>query len=153
VDSSATQRSQARMRKTKLGPLGVLSIARELRRGGGDPRPLGIAGARELVPLLARELRAGGGEPAVAQNPAEGVAALVWVGPPDEEALRAASRAGIPIVAVSEEASIPYVLASAIVHVPPGQGFPVPEIARALAHGLGENGTSLAARLPALRGE
>jgi uncharacterized protein (DUF697 family) len=140
------------MKKTKLGPLGVLSIARELRRGGGDPRPLGIAGARELVPLLARELRAGGDELAVAENRTEGVAALVWVGSPDEEALRAASRAGIPIVAVSEEAAIPYVLASAIVHVPPGHGFPVPEIARALAHGLGENGTSLAARLPALRG-
>jgi uncharacterized protein (DUF697 family) len=140
------------MKKTKLGPLGVLSIARELRRGGGDPRPLGIAGARELVPLLARELRAGGDELAVVENRTEGVAALVWVGSPDEEALRAASRAGIPIVALSEEDAIPYVFASAIVHVPAGHGFPVPEIARALAHGLGENGTSLAARLPALRG-
>jgi uncharacterized protein (DUF697 family) len=140
------------MKKTKLGPLGVLSVARELRRGGGDPRPLGIAGARELVPLLARDLRAGGDELAVAENRTEGVAALVWVGSPDEEALRSASRAGIPIVAVSEEDAIPYVFASAIVHVPRGHGFPVPEIARALAHGLGENGTSLAARLPALRG-
>ena len=102
------------MKKTKLGPLGVLSIARELRRGGGDPRPLGIAGARELVPLLARGLRAGGDELAVVENRTEGVAALVWLGAPDEDALRAASRAGIPIVAVSEEAAIPYVLASAI---------------------------------------
>jgi uncharacterized protein (DUF697 family) len=140
------------MRKTKLGPLGVLSVVRELRRGGGDTRPLGVAGARELVPLLARELRAGGDELAVVENRTEGVAALVWVGAPDEEKLRAVARAGVPIVAITEETSIPYVFASAIVHVPPGHGFPVPEIARALAHGLGENGTSLAARLPALRG-
>jgi uncharacterized protein (DUF697 family) len=140
------------MKKTKLGPLSVISVARELRRGSGDTRPLGVAGARELVPLLARELRAGGDELTVVENRTEGVAALVWVGAPDEDSLRAVSRAGIPIVAVSEESSIPYVFASAIVHVPPGHGFPVDEIARALAHGLGENGTSLAARLPALRG-
>jgi hypothetical protein len=140
------------MKKTKLGPLGVLSVVRELRRGAGDTRPLAVAGARELVPLLVRELRSGGDELAVVENRLEDVAALVWVGPPDEEKLRAAARTGIPIVAVTEEASLPYVFASAIVHVPPGQGFPVAEIARALAHGLGENGTSLAARLPVLRG-
>ncbi len=140
------------MRKMKLGPLGVLSAVRELRRGAGDLRPLAVAGARELVPLLARELRAGGDASAVVENRLDGVAALVWVGPPDEGQLRAASRAGIPIVAVGEETSVPYVLSSAVVHVPPGQGFPVAEITRALAHGLGEDGTSLAARLPALRG-
>lgn len=140
------------MKKSKLGPLGVLSAVRELRRGAGDTRPLGVAGARELVPLLARELRAGGDASAVVEHRLDGVAALVWVGPPDEQELRAASRAGIPIVALSEERSLPYVFASSIVHVPPGQGFPLAEIARALAHGLGENGTSLAARLPVLRG-
>ncbi len=137
--------------KSKLGPAAVVALVRELRRGSGDTRPLGVAGARELVPLLARELRAGGDELAVVENRTDGIAALVWIGAPDEQALRAASRAGIPIVAISEEASLPYVFASAIVHVPPGHGFPVDEIARALAHGLGENGTSLAARLPALR--
>jgi uncharacterized protein (DUF697 family) len=140
------------MKKSKLGPLGVLAVVRELRRGTGDTRPLAVAGARELVPLLARELRAGGDASAVVEGHLEGAAALVWVGPPDEEQLRAASRAGVPIVAVTEEESLPYVFASAIVHVAPGHGFPVDEIARALAHGLGENGTSLAARLPALRG-
>jgi uncharacterized protein (DUF697 family) len=139
------------MKKTKLGPLGVFAVVRELRRGTGDTRPLAIVGARELVPLLARELRAGGDASAVVEANADGAAALVWVGPPDEDALRAASRAGLPIVAVTDVESVPYVLASAIVHVPPGQGFPVAEIARALARGLGEDGTSLAARLPVLR--
>jgi uncharacterized protein (DUF697 family) len=124
---------------------------RELRRGAGDTRPLAIAGARELVPLLARELRAGGEESAVVEDRIEGSAALIWIGPADEERLRAASRAGVPIIAVSDEDTVPYVLASSLVRVPPGQGFPITAIARALARALGENGTSLAARLPVLR--
>jgi uncharacterized protein (DUF697 family) len=140
------------VRKGALSPLGIFALVREVRRGSGDPRPVAVAGARELVPILAGELRAGGDPLAVVENRVEGAAALVWVGAPDEQVLRVASRAEIPIVAVSEEQSIPYVFASAIVHVPPGQGFPVDEIARAIAHGLGESGTSLAARLPALRG-
>ena len=52
--------------KGKLGPLSVIGVVRELRRREGDPRPLSVAGARELVPLLARELRAGGEVSAVA---------------------------------------------------------------------------------------
>ena len=135
----------------KLSALSVLGLVRELKRGSGDPRPLAVAGARELVPLLARELRAGGEESAVVEGRVQGAAALVWVGPPVEDELRAADRAGIPIVAVSDEHRLPYVLATNIVHVPPGQGFPVEAIARAVARELGESGTSLAARLPVLR--
>ncbi|HVW88187.1 MAG TPA: hypothetical protein VHC01_01865 [Gaiellaceae bacterium] len=135
----------------KLSALSVLGIARELKRGSGDPRPLAVAGARELGPLLARELRAGGEEAAVVEGRVDGAAALVWVGPAVEEELRAVDRAGVPIVAVSDEERLPYVLATNIVHVPPGQGFPVEAIARAVARELGEGGTSLAARLPVLR--
>ena len=40
-------------------PLAALSIFREIRRGAGDQRPLAVAGARELVPILAREVRDG----------------------------------------------------------------------------------------------
>ena len=139
------------MKKSKLGPLSVVSVIRELRRGSGDPRPLCVAGARELVPLLARELREGGDAGSVVEGRAEHAAVLVWVGDADDAALRAASRAGVPIVAVSEADTLPYVLATDIVHVPAGQGFPVEEIAKAVARVLGEDGTSLAARLPALR--
>ncbi|HEU5361916.1 MAG TPA: hypothetical protein VFU56_01185 [Gaiellaceae bacterium] len=134
-----------------LGPLSVLSAVRELRRGSGDPRPLSVAGARELVPLLARELRAGGEASAVVEQALENVAVVVWVGAPDEAQLRLADRAGVPIVAVTDADEVPYVLATEIVHVPPGQGFPVDSIAEAVAQRLGEDGTSLAARLPALR--
>jgi uncharacterized protein (DUF697 family) len=140
------------MSKRKLGPWSILSIVRELRRGTGDQRPLAVAGARELVPLLARELRSGGDASAVVEGRFDDVAALVWVGEPDDQALRAANRAGVPIVALTEASSVPYVLASDLVRARPGEGFPVEEIAAALARRLGEDGTALAARLPVLRG-
>ena len=56
-DPHASRRTALRMR---LKPLALLAVVREVRRGAGDPRPLAVAGARELVPLLAKELRAGG---------------------------------------------------------------------------------------------
>ncbi len=139
-------------RKLKLTPMSVISLVRELRRGSGDPRPLAISGARELVPLLARELRAGGDASAVVEGRFEGASVLVWIGAPDEDELRRASRAGVPIIAVTEADAVPYVLATDLVRVPPGAGFPVEEIARAVARRLGEDSTSLAARLAVLRG-
>jgi uncharacterized protein (DUF697 family) len=140
------------MRKKALGPFSLLAIMRELRRGAGDPRPLAVVGAPALVPLLAQELRAGGDPSAVVEGRIEGAAAIVWVGPPDGDRLRAASRTGAPIVAVTDAAGgVPYVLASSVVRPQPGGGFPTSEIARALARRLGEDGTSLAARLPVLR--
>lgn len=137
--------------KGKLSPLSVIGVVRELRRRGGDPRPLSVAGARELVPILARELRTGGEASAVVENVLENVSVLVWVGAPDGEQLRTADRAGVPIVAVTEADVVPYVLATSIVRVPAGQGFPVEEIAQAVAAKLGEDGTALAARLPVVR--
>jgi uncharacterized protein (DUF697 family) len=138
------------MRK-RLGPLSLLAIVRELRRGAGDPRPLAVVGAPELVPLLAQELRAGGDPPAVVEGRIENAAAIVWAGPPEEGRLRKASRTGRPIVAVTDAGSVPYVLASSVVRMQPGGAFPIDQIARALARRLGEDGTSLAARLPVLR--
>jgi uncharacterized protein (DUF697 family) len=137
--------------RRKLGPLAVLTVVREVRRGAGDERPLSVAGARELVPVLARELREGGDPSAVVEGQLEDVAVLVWVGAPDEAALRTADRADVPIVAVTDADALPYVRATDIVHVPAGQGFPVEEIAEAVARRLGEDATALAARLPVLR--
>lgn len=135
----------------KLGSSSFFALFRELRRGTGDPRPLAVAGARELVPLLARELRAGGDPAAVVEGRFEDAAVLVWIGPTDEAVLRQATRAGVPIVAVTEDETVPYVLATELVRVPPGSGFPVDEIASVIARRLGEDSTSLAARLPVLR--
>lgn len=135
----------------RLHPFALMGVVRELRRGAGDERPLAVAGARELVPVLARELRAGGVASAVVEGRTENAAALVWVGAPDENALRDAKRAGVPIVAVGDARRVPYVLPEAIVRVAPGRGFPVEGITRAVARVLGEDGTSLASRLPVLR--
>jgi uncharacterized protein (DUF697 family) len=139
------------MSRSKLGPLALVSLVREVRRGSGDQRPLAVAGARELLPIIARQLREGGDPAAVVEGRVENAAVLVWVGAPDEDALRAANRAGVPIVAVTDADEVPYVLATDLVRVPPGRGFPVDEIAHAVARKLGEDGTALAARLPALR--
>lgn len=136
---------------SKLGPMAVVSVLRELRRGSGDSRPLAIAGASELVPVLARLLGEGGDAAAIAVGPSADAAVLVWVGRTNEEKLRAASRSKVPIVAVTEDQFVPYVLAGSVVRVPPGQGFPVEEIAEAVARALGDEGPALAARLPVLR--
>jgi uncharacterized protein (DUF697 family) len=135
----------------KLGPLTLLTLVREVRRGSGDQRPLAVAGARELLPIIARQLREGGDAAAVVEGRVENAAVLVWVGPPDEDVLRTADRAGVPIVAITDADEVPYVLATDLVRVPPGQGFPIDEIAHAVARKLGEDGTALAARLPVLR--
>ena len=138
-------------KKKALGPLSLLALMREARTGVGDTRPLSVAGARELVPILARQLREDGDPSAVIEGQVEGVAAVVWIGPPDEQQLRRANKAHIPIVAVSDLDEVPYVLAENIVHPVAGQGFPVDEIAKAVARSLGERGTALASRLPVLR--
>ena len=135
----------------KLGARSLVMTAREFRSGVGDPRPAGVAGASELVPVLARQLRAGGRADAVVEQQTEGISVLIWVGAPDEARLRAASRAGVPIVAVTDARSVPYVLAENLVRVPAGQGFPVEAIATAVARRLGDKATTLAARLPVLR--
>lgn len=136
----------------KVRPLAALGILRELRTGAGDRRPIVVAGARELVPLLARDLRAGGDASAVVEGGTpDGAAALVWIGPADEQALKPFARAHVPIVAVTEDEHVPYVLETDLVRVAAGAGFPVDEVAHALARRLGEGGTALAARLPVLR--
>ena len=81
----------------------LIGLAREARASSGEERTLVLAGARELVPLLAKELRAGGDAAAVAEHGHdERAAGIVWIGPTDEQALRAAARTGLPLVALSD---------------------------------------------------
>jgi uncharacterized protein (DUF697 family) len=142
----------------KLHPGAIWGLVKEARTALADERPLLVTGA--LAEALEKELERGGSPGAVtSRGAAEHAAALVRVlaGKPteeDEQALRAASRARVPVIAVqtaSEWFDVPYVLATDVVVCPPGSGFPVEEIARVLATRLGEAATPLAARLPVLR--
>jgi uncharacterized protein (DUF697 family) len=147
-------------RALPLKPLAVWGVVNELRHAATDERALAVDGARELAVALRREL-ARGGDPAaiVGAGELERAAALVYVlaGPPsedDERTLKAAHRAKAPVVCVAAAPGlerVPYVLPTDVVRVPPGAGFPLEEVARALAHRLGESATPLAARLPVLR--
>jgi uncharacterized protein (DUF697 family) len=140
--------------------MAVFRLVRELR-AASDPRPLAIGGARELARVLRRELSRDADPSSVVEAGApRDAAVLVYVlaGAPaadDERVLREASRARVPVVAVladpSTEITVPYVLATDVVRVPPGSGFPVDEIVAAVAHRLGDGGAGLAARVPALR--
>ena len=64
--------------KSTVGPMSVVSLLREVRKAESEAKPLAVAGARELVPILARELRAGGDPGAVVEQDVTGAAALIW---------------------------------------------------------------------------
>jgi uncharacterized protein (DUF697 family) len=141
----------------KLNPMAVWGVLKEMRSAATDVRPLVVTGA--LASQLAKEL-ARDGKPAAVRTgePIEDAAALVHVlgGAASEEdvrVLRTAKRAKVPTIVVqtgAEVFDVPYVLPTDVVPCPPGSGFPLEEITRALADRLGDAGTSLAARLPAL---
>ena len=142
----------------KLTPVVVWGLVKELRTAAEDTRPLQVSGT--LAAQLEKELARGGAPGAVRSGgQVEDAAVLVRVlgGAPteeDERELREAKRANVLVVAVqtgTEAFDVPYVLATDVVMCPPGAGFPVEEIAAAVAARLGESGTSPAARLPVLR--
>lgn len=144
-----------------LKPLAVWGVVKELRLAASDERVLAVAGAPELVAALRRELARGGDAAALVGPEALDRAAalvLVLVGRPtsaDEDLLKAARRARVPVVCLAAgpevDGYIPHVLATDVVRSETGQGFPIDELARALANRLGEAATPLAARLPVLR--
>lgn len=142
-----------------LKPLAVWGLLKEARTALADVRPIVVSGA--LADQLARELGAGGAAGAVQVGGRVQDAALlvrVLAGgttAEDERELRAANVAGVPLVAVQTSGEtglyVPYVLATDVVVCPRGSGFPLDEIARAVAARLEEAATPLAARLPVLR--
>lgn len=143
-----------------IRPGAVYGLLRELRIAAGEEGPLVVDGPAALAEALRRELSRGAVPGAVRGGSPEGADAFVCVlaGPvtgEDEERLKLARRKGVPTVAVLAgsglEPRVPHVLASAVVRIPAGSGFPVDEIARVVANRLGERGTSLAARVPVLR--
>ena len=145
------------MAKT-LNPFVVWNLLKELRVAAEDTRPLVVSGP--LAEQLQKELTRGGGAGAVrvdgrVEDAAVLLRVLAGASTKDDAAeLKAARRAKVPVVAVqmgTEDLDVPYVLATDIVRCRPGEGFPVEEIAAAVAARLGEAGTGLAARLPVLR--
>ena len=142
----------------KLSPWVVWSLVKEVRTAAEETRPLVISGP--LAAQLEKELSRGAAPGAVrVGGRPDDAAVLVRVlgGAPteeDEQELRAAKRANVPVVVVqtgAEVFDVPYVLATDVVMCSPGSGFPVDAIARAVAERLGEAGTGLAAKLPVLR--
>jgi uncharacterized protein (DUF697 family) len=144
----------------KLTPFSVLGLLKELRQSAPAEDVLVVAGAPSLAEALRRELGAGAAPGAVRERGLDGASALVYVlasAPDDADraVLRDAERRRLPIVAVLADPSapddVPYVLATEVIRVPAGAGFPLDGIAAALARRLGDDGTSLAARVPAVR--
>lgn len=142
----------------RLHPLAVWSLVKELRIAAEDTKPLLVSGP--LAVQLERELARGAAPGALRVDgrvEEAGVLVRILAGAPtaeDEEELKRAKRAKVPAVVVqtgTEAFDVPYVLATDVVVCRPGSGFPVEEIARAVAARLGEAGTGLAARLPVLR--
>ena len=146
--------------KLPIAPLAVYALFRELREGE-ERGPVVVGGARELAAALRRELVRGGDAAAVREaglGALEGAAALVYVvtgelGEEDERALRAAEAADVATVAIAvgPRPALPYVLATDVLEVGAGEGFPLEELGRVLGRKLGEEATGLAAHLPALR--
>ncbi|HEX6788124.1 MAG TPA: hypothetical protein VF091_02690 [Gaiellaceae bacterium] len=147
------------MAKTLPVPVGALrGLLKEIAVSARDAKPLVVGGARELAPMLRREL-GHDAAPGGVRDSAEARGAAVYVhvmgGTDDAAELKRARRARVPIIAVADARvdAVPHVLATDVVRLPPGQGFPVDEIAAAIAHRLGEDGAPLAARVPVLRRE
>lgn len=148
-----------------MARLPVRAIGRLLTdfEADGGEHVLAVGGARELAHELRQQFLRGRAEPdSVRLGRPEGADAYVHVLAGDLEdsdlrLLRRARRTRVPVVAVvrgpePRPAAIPYVLATDIVQVGPGERFPLEVIARALAARLGERGAPLAARIPLLRG-
>ena len=128
----------------------VRALLKEISVSAQADKPLVVGGARSLAPALRRELGVGG------SDEPRGAAAYVhiWAGDGSDQAvLKRARRARVPIVAVApaDVDEVPYVLATDVIRLRPGAGFPIDAIARVIAARLGEDGAPLAARVPALR--
>ena len=141
-----------------IGPRDVLALARYAQHSDTVGRPLLVTGvlAEQLAGALSvggdREVVTTSGDPARAAALVRIVAGAATL--EDEAQLRSATRALVPVVAVQTGISsvrLPYVLATDVIEVPPGSGFPTDDIAEALAAVLGDEGAALAARLPVLR--
>ena len=136
------------------GALGALrGLLKELRDDEG--KPLVVGGAHELARVLERDLARGGDASSVRVGDPTGGAVYVHISTgagADEVALRRAHRAHVPIVVVQTgEEDVPYVRATDVVRVGPGEALPLDAVVQTIASLLGEDAAPLAGRLPLLR--
>ena len=140
----------------------IRGLLKEVEVSARDDRPLAVGGARELAAVLRRDLGNGARPGAIRSDDSpEGAAIYVYVlgrdpDADDEAALKRARRARVPIVAVvagpaADDLTLPFVLATDVVRVGAGEGFPLDAIAERIAARLDEDGAPLAARIPLLR--
>ncbi|MGZ4334288.1 MAG: hypothetical protein ACXVRJ_08470 [Gaiellaceae bacterium] len=144
-------------------PAGAIwQLLRAIEPSGSGAHFLAVGGTSDRAPVLRQQLLRGRAEPgAVRFGDLEGAAAYVHVlagepGDDDVAVLRRARRAHVPVIAVAFASarnafSVPYVLATNVVWVSPGEDAPLDAIAGAIAAVLGESGAPLAARVPLLR--
>jgi uncharacterized protein (DUF697 family) len=125
------------------------ALVKEINVSAQVGKPLIVGGPPALAQTLRRELGTGGGD----EPRGAAVYVHIWGGHDDEAALKRARRARVPIVALvpPDLDDVPYVLATDVVRLQPGQGFPLEAIATAIAGRLGEEAAPLAARVPLLR--
>ena len=137
----------------------IRKLLQEVETSSRRPHFLAIGGASELAPVLRQQLLPGADPAAVRVGGPEGADVYIHVlasepTEADEAVLRRARRARVPVIAVAAgkgDRSIPYVLATDVVRIGPGQGFPLGSVARAVAGRLDEHGAPRAARVPLLR--
>jgi uncharacterized protein (DUF697 family) len=159
------------LRTLPIKPTAVWSVVKEIRAAGDDVRPVLVSGAPEHARPLREALVAGGDEHAVrdlsGRKPTpydvQGGQVLVHVveGPrpseADEAVLRIAARNGVEVICVlvgepaAEPVDVPYVLATDVLEVTPGESLRIEPLAERIAARAGEKGYALAARLPVLR--
>jgi uncharacterized protein (DUF697 family) len=133
-------------------PIGIgtlRALVKELNVSSQKGKPLIVGGARALAPALRRELGVVGGD----DPRGAAVYVHIWGGEDDEAALKRARRAKVPIVVLAPESidDVPYALATDVVRLRPGTGFPIDVLVKTIAGRLGEEGAPLAARVPVLR--
>jgi uncharacterized protein (DUF697 family) len=148
------------MRRLPVSAGAIRKLLKEIESSAQGEHVLAVGGASELAPVLRQQLLRGRADSgAVRLGAPEGadVYVHVLVGAPSEEdvaLLRRARRARVPVIAVAvgaDDAATPYVLATDVVPIATGQGFPLERIARAIAWRLNEDGAPLASRVPLLR--
>lgn len=160
-----------RVRRFPIHPAAVYGVVKEMRAAVEDFRPIVLAGSPEPAGELRRALMTGGDAQALrdlsgrelAAYDLEGAGLLLYVvdgeraAPEDEKIFRLSERRGVEVVCVlagaagPEPADVPYVLATNVVPVRPGEPLPVGDIVELIAERADERAYMWAARLPVLR--